>query len=107
MSAATRFVQCSLASGEDAPFAKQFYSMLQNETTIGPEALERLQGLVVRREYAKALRVRLPNNTKAYTIRGLLYAQIGRTGAAKKAFVSALELDTGNDLAKRTLRALR
>ena len=106
LTAASRLVCCSIATGEKAPSAKLLYFLLQKENAVGAKSLAELRELVHDRKYAKALRVSLPNTAKAHTIRGLLFARIGRRGAAAKEFSLALALDAGNDIAKRGLQSI-
>ena len=103
MTAATMLVQCSIATGEDAPSAMQLRALIRRKTAVGEDKLEILRGLVRKRKYGKALKVRLPNTAKAHTIRGLLFARLGRRRAARREFALALALDTGNTLARRAL----
>ena len=106
LTAASRLVCCSIAIGEDAPSAEHLYKLLQSQNAIGSEALGRLRELVCYRKYAKALRVRLPDTAKAHTIRGLLFARIGRHNAARKEFALALKIDAGNEIAVRGLHSI-
>jgi len=108
-SAAARFVRCSLALGEDAPSAARLLNLLQqNERRDGhANLLGRLRTPVDAGKYKKALRIRLPSTTETHTIRGLLYAIIGRRRAAREEFAVALTLDSGNHLAKQALTACR
>ena len=106
LTAASRLVQCSIALGEDAPSAERLRDLLHSNTIIGEDALVKLRELAGRRKYAKSLRVRLPDTSKAHTIRGLLFARIGRRRAARREFALALALDAGNELARRALRAV-
>ena len=106
LTAASRFVCCSIATAEKAPSAKLLYFLIQKENAVGEKSLAELRELVRSRKYAKALRVPLPDTSKAHTIRGLLYARIGRRGAAAKEFSLALEHDAGNDIARRGLRSV-
>ena len=80
--------------------------MLLANDSIRKKKLDKLRKLVARRKYARALRIRLPNTAKAHTIRGLLYARIGRRRAARDEFARALALDSSNALAKRAILAL-
>lgn len=103
LSAAARLTRCSLLLGEDAPSAACLLELLKQQAIIEPEALTRLRALTDAHSYKKALKVKLPQTAKAYTMRGLLYAQMGRYRKARKEFGLALKLDTGNDLAKQAL----
>jgi tetratricopeptide (TPR) repeat protein len=84
---AAHLTQCSLALGEDTPSAAYLLELINHQDMID----------------AKALKVKLPQTSKAHTIRGLLYAKIGRARRAREEFALALTLDTGNELAKRAL----
>ena len=106
LSAAAQLVRCSLVLKEDAPYAMRLYGLLRSNADIGEKALSRLRTLVARSKYKRALRVRLPNTSKAHTIQGLLYAELGLRFAAREEFALALALDTGNDLARRALLVL-
>ena len=106
LTAASRLVRCSIAIGEDAPSAARLYELLQSRNAIGAEALSKLRLHVRNRKHAKALRVRLPDTAKAHAIRGLLFARIGRHGAARKEFSLALEIDAGNEIAMRGLQSI-
>ena len=106
LTAASRFVRCSIAIEEDAPSAAHLFKLLQSKNAIGAEALGRLREHVRNRKYAKALRVRLPDTAKAHAIRGLLFARIGRHNAARKEFALALEIDSGNEIAVRGLHSI-
>ena len=106
LTAASRLVQCSIAFGENAPSAERLHRLLQINHRIRKKKLEKLRKLVARGKCARALRVRLPDTAKAHTIRGLLYARIGRRRAALDEFALALALDAGNELAKRAILAL-
>jgi Tfp pilus assembly protein PilF len=102
-SKSARLVQCSLLLDEDAPSATDLLKLLSQQNNIEAEALERLRMLIGAGWYKKALKVKLPQTSKSHTIRGLLYAQVGRYRSAKGEFTLALSLDTGNELAKRAL----
>ena len=103
LTASMRLVRLSLLSGENAPNAERLLKLLERNSVISANSLDELRTIVDSRKYHKGLRVRLPQTSKAHTIRGLLYAQIGRHGAARKEFAKALALDTGNDIARRAL----
>ena len=103
LATATRLVQCSLILREDAPSAARLYELLMGNAAVGDKTLVRLRTLVKKCKYKKALRVRLPNTTKAHTIRGLLFAELGLRFAAREEFALALALDTENNLARRAL----
>lgn len=104
LSGAARLVQCSILLGEDAPPAVRLLELLNQQDVIDTDDRNRLLTLTDARRYKKALKVKLPDTSKAHTIRGLLYAQIGRHRNAKKEFTQALTLDSGNDLAKQAMR---
>ena len=104
LSNAARLVRCSLALREDAPHAERLLELLQQQSHLESDTLNRLRILTDDHRYKKALQVRLPQSSRAHTIRGLLYALIGRYRHAREEFVQALILDTGNDLAKRALQ---
>ena len=103
LSGAARLTQCSLLLREDAPSAVSLLELLKHQDAIEPEALNRLRTLIGASRYKKALKVKLPRTSKAYTIRGLLYARMGSFRHAREAFALAIALDTGNDLAKQAL----
>ena len=77
------------------------------QTEIDNGTISVLRELTAKRKYRKALKVELPQTSKAYTIRGLLYALLGRRSAAQNAFSLALAMDLNNDLARRALIALK
>lgn len=103
LSNAARLLRCSLALNEDAPRAMQLFKLLQQQNYIDTDMLDRLRTLTDARRYKKALKIKLPQTSKAHTIRGLLYAQIGRYRNARDEFALALMLDKGNDLAKQAI----
>lgn len=103
LSNAARLLRCSLELNEDAPRAMQLFELLQQQNYIDADMLDRLRTLTDARRYKKALKIKLPQTSKAHTIRGLLYAQIGRYRNARDEFALALMLDKGNDLAKQAL----
>ena len=103
LTTAARFIQRSLALKEPAPSAARLYELLQRNAEIDVVAVRKLRAHVKKCKYKKALRVRMPDNTKAHTIRGLLYAELGIYFAAREEFALALALDTENDLARRAL----
>jgi len=104
--AAARLVQCSLVFKEDAPYTRRFLELLRGNADIDASILSRLLTLTEKQKYKKALKIRLPVNTKAHTIRGLLYAELGNFPAARQQFALALALDTGNTLARNALLIL-
>ena len=106
LTAAVHYVQCSLTIKEDAPSAAFLYELLRANADINTKTLSKLRTHVAKSKYKRALRVRLPNTTKAHTIRGLLYAELGLRFAAREEFALALALDTENDLARRALLTL-
>jgi tetratricopeptide (TPR) repeat protein len=77
--------------------------LLQNKELINVNSMKQLQSLLNAKKYRKALKLKLPRTSKAHTIRGLCYAQIGWYKSAMKEFALAMALDTGNDLARRAL----
>jgi tetratricopeptide (TPR) repeat protein len=101
LSGAARLAQCSLLLKEGAPSAGCLLELLNQHGMIDMETLSRLRTLTDARRYKKALKVKLPKTSKAHTIRGLLYAQIGRYRNAREEFALALTLDRGNDLARQ------
>ena len=104
LTGAARLARCSVALAEDAPGAVRLLELLRQQNTIDGAALTRLRTLTNARQYGRASWIKLPQTSKAHTIRGLLYAQLGLMGSARKEFALALALDTGNDLAKRALQ---
>ena len=112
LTAAARLAECSVVIGEEAPSAPRLLELLLSKAAVdaGAEAkagaMDKLRELTENRKYRKALRLHLPNTTKSYTIRGLLYAQSGRPSAARESFALALALDSGNDTALGALSAL-
>ena len=104
--AALRFVQCSIASKEDAPSALRLFHILRVGTSVDLDSLKSLRRLTENSKFKKALKVKLPYTSKSRTIRGLLYAQLGRRLDARREFALALAMDTGNDLARRALDAM-
>ena len=103
LTTAARLAQCSLMFNEDAPYAVRLYQLLRRNSEVEPVIRRNLRTLVEKCKYKKALRVRLPNTSKAHTIRGLLFAELGIYFAAREEFALALALDTENDLARRAL----
>ena len=103
LSGAARLARCSLLLREDAPSAVCLLELLKRHDMIDAEALNRLRTLTDAGRYKKALKVKLPRTSKAYTIRGLLYARAGRYRNAREEFALALTLDTGNELAKQAM----
>ena len=103
LTASLRFVRISLLLGEDSPNAERLLELLVSKTEIPKYALEALRAVLQSRKYYKGLRIRLPKTSKAHTIRGLLFAQIERFGAARKEFTRALAIDTGNEIARKAL----
>lgn len=100
---AARLIRCSIALDEGAPSAARLFNLLERQFQIDAEALEHLRTLTGARMYKKALKVKLAQTSRAHTIRGLLYAQIGRRRKAREEFIQALSLDKGNDLAMQAL----
>lgn len=103
LTGASRLVRCSLALNEDAPNASRLWELLREQNYIAPDTLNRLRALTEARHYKKALKVELPETSLAHTIRGLLFAQMGRRRNAREEFTLALTLDTGNKIAKQAL----
>jgi len=103
LTGAARLVNCSVLLGEDAPSNIYLSELLKRQNRIDSDSLNRLRTLSDARRYRRALRVNLPQSSRAHTIRGLLYAQTGRLRKARKEFTLALTLDTGNGLAKQAL----
>ena len=106
LTSAVRLVQCSILVKENAPSAVYFLKLLKSQDEIDTKTTRQLLALIKQRNYKKALKVNLPQTSKAYTIRGLLYAQMGRRKNATQALSMALTLNTGNKLAKQTLKAV-
>ena len=104
LSGAARLARCALSLEQEAPRAARLLELLRRQNHIDPDTLERLRTLSGSGKYKKALKIRLPQNAKAHTIRGLLYARAGRFDKAREEFVSAITLDAGNLLAKQALR---
>ena len=104
---AARLVNCSIVFQEDAPNASRLRELLLRNADIAADTKEELRQLIGSRKFSQALKVRLPKTAKAYTIRGLLYAQIGRKRPARMEFAKALSLDAGNSIAIRALRSLQ
>ena len=98
-----RLAQYSLSLNEEAD-ANGLLELLRQQNSIDAETLDRLRILITARRYRKALKIKLPQTSKVHTIRGLLYAQMGRHRKARTEFAQAIVLDTGNDLAKLALR---
>ena len=103
LSSAAVLVKYSILLKEDAPCALRLLEILQRQNRIDKSALIRLRVLTDARRYKKALWIKMPQTSRAFAIRGLLYAQTGRYRKAREAFSLALALDTGNDLARRAL----
>lgn len=106
LSEAARLARCSIAFNEAAPDNIRLLKLIEKKNGINEAALRSLRPLILKGRYRKALKVKLPPTSKAYTVRGLLYARIGCSRKAKKAFIKALILDTGNEAAKRALNHL-
>lgn len=101
---AVRLVRCSLALREEAPYAERLLELLhQQRDHLDADTLNRLHMLTVDGRYKKALQMKLPQSSQAHTIRGLLYALIGRYRHAREEFALSLALDKGNDLAQQAL----
>ena len=103
LSYAIRLVKCSLAFGEKAAGAAHLLELLQQQNHIEAASLNRLRILIHEHRYKKALKIKWPRSSKTHTIRGLLYASLGRYRKARKEFTLSLMLDSGNELAKQAL----
>ena len=106
LAAAARLAQCSLIIKEDASSAMHLCDLLRRNAAIETKTLNRLRALAEKHKYKKALRVRMPDNSKAHTIRGLLCAMLGWRFSARGEFALALAQNSENDLARRALLSL-
>ena len=104
LTSASRLVKCSIMLKEDVPSAAYLLDLLNQNARIETDVMDRLRVLVNASQYKKALKIKLPQTSKAYTIRGLLYAQMGVYRKAANEFAMAITLDKGNDLAGQALR---
>jgi len=107
--AALRLARISAALGEEAPSAPRLLELLQkNEAAFETaDAQNRMRELAKSRRYRKALKVPLTGAPKSHTIKGMLYALLGRNRAARSEFAAALALNPGDETALRALRACR
>ena len=106
LTAAARLAQCSLALNEGAPNALRLLELIQKYSSIDSKTRAALRELTESHKYSKALKLPLNGSPNALTARGLLYAQIGRKGAAREQFTLALAMDSGNKTARRALNCL-
>ena len=107
--AAIHLVQYSIAINEDAPSAMRLLELLQSQTEIDANERKMLSELAGKKEHKKALKTLKAlkiNTSKAHVAQGLLLALIGRKRAACKELYRALELDTGNEIARQALGTL-
>jgi len=102
---AARLVKCSVLINENAPNNIKLLELLQSQTKIPHETLVVLRKYVESAQYKKALKTELPKTSKAHTIRGLLYALLKDYHKAKKEFIEAIRLDSGNIMARQALFA--
>ena len=109
LTSAARLVAASTAFREDASSAPALRELLRQKSDPpeAGDALNRLREPVTSRQYKKALKIRLPETSRCHTVKGLLYALLGRRRAARREFAAALDLDAGNATASRALQACR
>ena len=101
---AAEYVNISLMLNENEPGAKRLKKLLARQNYLDPDVRKHLWELIRLRRFKKALKVRLPKTSKAYTIRGFLFAAAGRYSNAINELTKALLLDIGNEQAQQALQ---